>query len=108
MSDKTQNTKNQTLDEFNFLRIHHLYHFYKFYQTKIRPLSGRWLLASNRFQVSVFRCQPNSSKLKAEGSMVDGQGSYKAGKLDDSKASTLLASRPFSLEPSALSQLPDT
>jgi len=46
MLDKTQNTKNQTLDEFGFLRIHHLYHFYIFYQTKFKVsfkpiLSGR-------------------------------------------------------------------
>jgi hypothetical protein len=57
------------------------------------------------FQVSVFRCQLNSPKLKAEGSKVDGQGSYKAGKLDGSEASNLLAFQPFSLEPSALSPI---
>jgi len=47
MSDKTQNTKNRTLDEFDFLRIHHLYHFYTFYQTKLSSLSGSWLLVSD-------------------------------------------------------------
>jgi hypothetical protein len=47
---------------------------------------------SIRFQVSVFRCQPNSSKLKAEGSKVDEQGCYKAGKLESSMALKLQAS----------------
>jgi hypothetical protein len=44
------------------------------------------------FQVSVFRCQLNSSKLKAEDSKVDGQGSYKARKLESSMALKLQTS----------------
>ena len=59
-------------------------------------------------KVSGVMCQPNSSKLKAESSKVDGQRSAKAGKLDGFKTSSPLASYPFSLEPSALSQRTDT
>jgi hypothetical protein len=44
MSGKTQNTKHQTLDKFALLRMYHLYHFSTFYQTKLKPLPGRWLL----------------------------------------------------------------
>jgi hypothetical protein len=58
--------------------------------------------------MSGFGCQPNSSKLKAEGSKVDGQGSDKALKLESSMAIELRASWIPSLEPSALSQFADT